>query len=218
MARTGTYRSIAAPAGGELKDRGSKFLAYAAPVQSEADVQAHLAAVRKLHNKARHHCYAYRLGTDGNSFRANDDGEPSGTAGRPILGQLDSFDVTDVCIVVVRYFGGTLLGASGLIRAYRGAAALALEDAEIVEHTVRATYRITFDYARTGALESGLDRIVAQRTGQRFGARGQIDIALPIAEAEATLHRLKAYLLGREPNNSDAIDDVPGVEIERMGE
>lgn len=214
MDRAASYQSIAAPSEGFLKDRGSKFHAYAAPVTSEEEVQAHLLAIRKLHSKARHHCYAYRLGTDGNTFRANDDGEPSGTAGRPILGQLDSFGVTDVCIVVVRYFGGTLLGASGLIQAYRGAAADALTQAEIVRHVVRDVYRISFDYALMSEMMRSLDRIDAQRVAQDFGERGQLDIALPIDRAEATLHELKAYLLGREPDNSAAIEVVPGVEIE----
>ena len=216
MDRAGSYRSIAHPVEGELKDRGSKFIAYAAPTATEAAVEAHLAAVRKLHNKARHHCYAYRLGTDGNTFRANDDGEPSGTAGRPILGQLDSFGITDVCVVVVRYFGGTLLGAGGLIQAYRGAAAAALGKAQLVEHTVKDTYRLDFDYALMGPMMSSLDRIAAERVGQHFGERGQVDIALPIAEAEQTLHRLKAYLLGRDPANSPTIEAVPGVVIERL--
>ena len=113
------YRSLAAPSTGEFKDRGSRFLAYAWPVRTEAEALEHLEALRKEHFKARHHCFAWRLGPDGTRFRANDDGEPSGTAGRPILGQIDSFNLTNVVIVVVRYFGGTLLGASGLIQAYR---------------------------------------------------------------------------------------------------
>lgn len=214
MPRAASYRSIAAPSEGFLKDRGSKFYAYAAPVADKAALEAHLSAVRQRHPKARHHCYAYRLGTDGNDYRANDDGEPSGTAGRPILGQLDSFGVTKVCVVVVRYFGGTLLGASGLIRAYRGAAADALRAADIVEHTVCAIYRISFDYTRMSAMMSALDRIGARRVDQDFGERGQVDVALPIDEAAATLHRLKAYLLGREPSDSAAIGEVDGVEIE----
>ena len=113
------YKTVAGPAHGEYKDRGSKFLAYAFPVYAEEEWQARLEEVRREHPKARHHCYAYRLGLDGNNFRANDDGEPSGTAGRPILGQIDSFELVNILVIVVRYFGGTLLGASGLINAYR---------------------------------------------------------------------------------------------------
>ena len=136
MKKTDKYQTIANPAEGFFKDRGSKFIAYAYPVDSESDWQERLAEVRQLHPKARHWCYAYRLGTDGNNFRANDDGEPSGTAGKPILGRIDSFELVNVMVVVVRYFGGTLLGASGLIHAYKEATADALKGAEIIEKTV----------------------------------------------------------------------------------
>ncbi|MDV7392848.1 YigZ family protein, partial [Arthrospira platensis SPKY1] len=118
-----TYRTLSGPSTGEFRDRGSKFLAYAFPVYTDEEIGLHLEEVRKLHPKARHHCYAYRLGLDGNHFRANDDGEPSGTAGRPILGQIDSFGLCNVLLVVTRYFGGTLLGTSGLINAYKLSAA-----------------------------------------------------------------------------------------------
>jgi len=130
------YQTIFESSIGEFKDRGSKFIAYAYPVYTEKDWQKHLEEVKKLHFKARHHCYAYRLGLDGNQFRANDDGEPSGTAGRPILGQIDSFGLTNVFVVVVRYFGGTKLGTSGLINAYRESTATAFRNAQIIEKTV----------------------------------------------------------------------------------
>ncbi|MEM6700850.1 MAG: YigZ family protein, partial [Bacteroidota bacterium] len=126
------YKTLAAPSTGEFKDRGSKFFAYAFPVETETEVATALEQVKKEHFKARHHCYAYRLGMDKNNFRANDDGEPSGMAGRPILGQIDSWELTDVFIVVVRYFGGTKLGTSGLINAYKKSAMDALEQAEII--------------------------------------------------------------------------------------
>ncbi|MCB0529283.1 MAG: YigZ family protein [Saprospiraceae bacterium] len=144
---TDAFRTIAAPSTGEFKDRGSKFIAYAWPVREEAEALAHLEALRKEHFKARHHCYAWRLGPDGTRFRANDDGEPGGTAGRPILGQIDAFGLTDVAIVVVRYFGGTLLGTSGLINAYREAAAEALRHAEVEEKIIQDVFAFDFDYA-----------------------------------------------------------------------
>ena len=128
-----TYHTLAAPAEAEFKDKGSRFIAYAYPVRSAEDVKNHVERQRQAHHKARHWCYAYRLGTDGLQFRANDDGEPSGSAGRPILGQIDSFAVTDTLIIVVRYFGGTLLGVPGLIHAYKTAAAEALKAAEVIE-------------------------------------------------------------------------------------
>ena len=141
-----TYKTIAQPAEALFKDKGSKFLAYAYPVQGEEQIREHIQHLKKEHHSARHHCYAWRLGADKTLSRANDDGEPSSTAGKPILGQIQSFDLTDVLIVVVRYFGGTLLGVSGLINAYRESARLVLQEAEIVEKLVEDTLIVTFDY------------------------------------------------------------------------
>lgn len=147
-----TYKTIAAPSEGIFKDRGSKFIAYAFPVTNEEAVKNHLAELRKEHFSARHHCYAFRLGPDKQHFRANDDGEPSGTAGKPILGQIQSNDLTNVLIVVVRYFGGTLLGVSGLIAAYRGAAADAVANANIIEKQVKEVYELHFPYDAMNAV------------------------------------------------------------------
>ena len=119
MNQVTTYRTLKSPIQAEFKDKGSRFLAFAYPVQTAEQVKKHVDDLRQEHHKARHWCYAYRLGVDGNQFRANDDGEPSGSAGRPILGQIDSFELTDVLVMVVRYFGGTLLGVPGLIHAYK---------------------------------------------------------------------------------------------------
>jgi uncharacterized YigZ family protein len=127
-----TYQTLAQPAIGEFRDRGSKFIAYAYNVYTDEQIKNHIARLWKEHPKACHICYAYRLGLDKNNFRANDDGEPSGTAGKPILGQIDSFQVTHVLVAVVRYFGGTLLGTSGLIQAYRAATQEALSQAHII--------------------------------------------------------------------------------------
>lgn len=160
------YQTIADEAYGEFKDRGSKFHAYAYPIETEEDVKDAIQSLKKEHPKARHHCYAYRIGLDGNSFRANDDGEPSGTAGRPILGQLDSFEITNTVVIVVRYFGGTKLGVPGLINAYKSAAADALEQAEIIEKTIQHFYTLTFEYAIMsdvmGALKKNDIKIVQQ--------------------------------------------------------
>lgn len=141
-----TYLTIDKASEGLFKDKGSKFLAYAFPVSNEEAVKIHLAELRKLHPSARHHCYAFRLGANKQAFRANDDGEPSNTAGKPILGQIQSKDLTNILIVVVRYFGGTLLGVSGLINAYKLAAADAITNAKIIERTVDEVYELTFDY------------------------------------------------------------------------
>ncbi|MBL0329149.1 MAG: YigZ family protein [Bacteroidetes bacterium] len=141
-----TYFTIKEPSEGLFKDRGSKFLGLAFPVSSEEEIKKHLADLKKLHPGANHHCYAFRLGADKQAYRANDDGEPSNTAGKPILGQIQSKDLTNILIVVVRYFGGTLLGVSGLINAYKLAALDAINNAQITEKTVNDYYSIRFDY------------------------------------------------------------------------
>ena len=141
-----TYKTLAEPSEGLYKEKGSKFLAFAFPVRTLDEVKAHLEQLRKDYFDARHHCYAYILGPRKDAFRANDDGEPSGTGGRPIHGQLLSADLTDTLIVVVRYFGGILLGASGLANAYKTAARDAIDHATIIEKTIDARYRLAFAY------------------------------------------------------------------------
>ena len=147
-----SYHTLAGPAEAIYKEKSSKFLAYAYPVESEEEIRTLLDALRKKYYDATHHCYAWRLGPHGEAFRANDDGEPSGTAGKPILGQLLSNDITDCLVVVVRYFGGTKLGVPGLIAAYRESAAEAIAAAEIVELTVDRTVRVDFPYVAMNAI------------------------------------------------------------------
>lgn len=142
-----TFKTIVKPSEGLFKDKGSKFLSYAFPVNSEDEIREIILSIRKEHHSARHHCYAWRLGADKLHFRINDDGEPSSTAGKPIFGQIQSFDLTNILIVVVRYFGGTLLGVSGLINAYRNAALDAISQAEIVEKLVEKWLLVEFDYS-----------------------------------------------------------------------
>ena len=163
-----TYKTIAKDSFGEFKDRGSKFLAYAFPAEDKTEVESALAQVRKLHPKARHHCYAYRLGLDKNNFRANDDGEPSGTAGRPILGQIDSAGLTNTIVIVVRYFGGTLLGASGLINAYKKSTAEALGQAQVVEKIVEEKFTLYFDYAHMSKVMNAISKPPFRIVEQRF--------------------------------------------------
>jgi uncharacterized YigZ family protein len=141
-----TYKTVSGKSEGLYKEKGSKFIALAYPVTSEDEVKVILASLRKEYHDARHHCYSYIIGFKGEHWRANDDGEPSGTAGRPIHGQIQSFNLTNTLIVVIRYFGGTKLGVSGLINAYKTSAADALNNAQIVVNTVKDIYRITFGY------------------------------------------------------------------------
>lgn len=140
------YQTIDNPSTGYFKDKGSKFFSYAFPVCSEEKVKEILLNLRKEHHSAKHHCYAWRIGTEEIAFRANDDGEPSSSAGKPILGQLLSFGVTNVLVVVVRYFGGTLLGVSGLINAYKQSAAHALNNSQIVSKFIEAKFQLNFTY------------------------------------------------------------------------
>ena len=141
-----TYKTISAPATGSYSEKRSKFLAYAFPVQTEAQVKERLTEIQKKHNDARHHCYAYILGPNKDAYRMNDNGEPSGTAGRPIHGQLMSKDLTNTLVIVVRYFGGLKLGVSGLQNAYKIAAKEALDAANIIEKTIDENYEVTFEY------------------------------------------------------------------------
>lgn len=141
-----TYKTIASHSEGTYRDKGSKFIAFAFPIKSDEDVKDILQKLRSEHPKARHFCWALRLSPDRSIFRIQDDGEPSGTAGRPILNTILSADLTNLLIVVVRYFGGTLLGVPGLINAYKTAAAEAIKESKIVEKTVNDIYEIRFDY------------------------------------------------------------------------
>ena len=182
-----TYQTIIAPIEAEFKDRGSRFTAFAYPVRSEEEVKRHVDALRQAHHKARHWCYAYRIGTDGNRFRANDDGEPSGSAGRPILGQIDSFGLTDVLVVVVRYFGGTLLGVPGLIHAYKTATAAAFQAAAIVEKNIEKTVCLRCDYPH---LNDAL-RIAKQHHAEVVAQDLQLDchltVRVPLADYAAAV-------------------------------
>lgn len=143
-----TFHTIRDPAEGIYKEKGSKFMAFAFPVRTEAEIKERLGNLKKEYHDARHHCHAWRLGTDMELFRSNDDGEPSGSAGPPILGQIRSKNLTNILVVVVRYFGGTLLGVGGLIQAYKSAAADALEHADIIREKVYSRWEVTFGYSR----------------------------------------------------------------------
>ena len=140
------YNTIDKEAFAEYKDRGSRFIAYVFPISAVEDFKKRLKAIKEEHAKAAHHCFAYRIGTDGNNFRVGDDGEPSGSAGKPILGQLDSKEVVNAAVVVVRYFGGTLLGVPGLINAYKTATSLALQLIPITQKPLLVNYELEFDY------------------------------------------------------------------------
>ena len=208
------YKTISSSSIGEFKDRGSKFFAYAFPAYSEEEWQSQLEEVKKEHFKARHHCYAFRLGMDKNNFRANDDGEPSGTAGRPILGQIDSFGLTNVFIVVVRYFGGTKLGTSGLINAYRTSAQVALTNADIIEKSLDDIFQITFDYALMSEVMNTLKKLDIEMVSQDFGNIGKIKIAIPKSDLEEKMILIKAGFAKVRVEEVADLEKIEGVEID----
>lgn len=211
---TDTYLTIASESTGEFRDRGSKFLAYAFPVHDEALIAAHLEELKKLHPKARHHCYAWRLGVDGLKFRANDDGEPSATAGRPILGQIDSFGLTNVLVVIVRYFGGTKLGVSGLINAYKLGAAAALEAAVVEERLLEAIYTVEFEYSLMSNVMNALKYHDIEIIKQEFTDKGYLQIAIRLSETEEKLMRMRAQIADVFVGEKEKWESIAGLEIE----
>lgn len=179
-----TYRTIIGSSEGLYKEKGSKFLAFAYHVESEDEVKARLGELRKKYYDARHHCYAYALGPKRSAFRMNDDGEPSGTGGKPIYGQLLSMDVTDTLIVVVRYFGGVLLGTSGLTNAYKTAAREALEAATIEERTVDDRYRVGFKYEQMNDVMRIVKDFGLTLTKQRFEMECEVEFSVRQSNSE----------------------------------
>lgn len=171
-----TYKTIKTPSEGLFKDRGSKFFAFVYPIEQESEVKALLEPLKKEHFKAVHHCYAWRLGLDRTNFRVNDDGEPSGTAGKPILNVLLSKDITNILVVVVRYFGGTLLGVPGLINAYKSATEEALNEAEILEKTVNEVYAVSFEYIRMNEVMKVIKEFDLKIRNQTFDNQCVIEI------------------------------------------
>lgn len=178
-----TYRTLGGPAEGLYKEKGSKFLAFAYPVRTADEVKTHLDRLRKEYFDARHHCYAYILGPTKDAWRANDDGEPSGTGGRPIYGQLLSADLTDTLIVVVRYFGGVLLGASGLANAYKTAARDAIDHATIVEKTINVRYRLFFEYAAMNDVMRIVKDFGLKPESQSFDLDCRLDLSVRQSES-----------------------------------
>jgi len=163
-----TYRTISGNAESLFKDKGSKFLSYAFSIRNENEAKLHLAGLRELHPRAVHHCYAYRLGLDRMSYRMSDDGEPSGTAGRPILNTLYSRDITNILVVVIRYFGGTLLSVPGLINAYKTATELALDEAEIITSHLFQNYQLVFSYIQMNEVMRIVKEMELPVTEQHF--------------------------------------------------
>lgn len=186
-----TYRTIEALAQGLYKEKGSKFLAYAYPIRTEDEVKEYVQKLKKEYFDARHHCYAYRLGGKGEQLRANDDGEPSGTAGKPILGQLLSHELTNVLVVVIRYFGGIKLGTSGLIYAYKAATADAIANAKIVERTIDTHLAISFGYTAI----NDVMRILKEEEPDILSQQLEMTCLINLAIRKSKYNKLKERLL-----------------------
>jgi uncharacterized YigZ family protein len=192
------YYTIEKPSIAEFKDRGSKFTGYAFPIETVEDFKVRLQELKKEHPKATHHCFAYRIGLDGNTFRVSDDGEPSGTAGKPILGQIDSKSLTNVAVFVVRYFGGTMLGVPGLINAYKTATVLALQLTPIVQKAVEVNYTLRFDYTQMNPVMMVVKQSNCTIISQEIQLFCQMKIGIP-------KNRLQEVL--------DKLHDMQGVEL-----
>ena len=196
-----SYKSIAAESRGLFKDNGSRFIAHAYPVETEDEIKEIVAALKKEYYDARHHVYAYRLGYLGDKFRANDDGEPSGSSGRPVLGQIDSNELSDILVVVVRYFGGIKLGIPGLIRAYKTATADAIANAEIVEKIASKMYRVHFGYMSMNSVMKVFKDMGLEQKNQQFDMECSMDTSVRLSQVDTFLER---------------ISDVEGCNVEEL--
>lgn len=184
-----SYKTINSPSQGLYKEKGSRFIAFAYPVSDQEAIKPIIDMIRKEHHEARHHSYAYMLGQERINWRTNDDGEPSGTAGRPILGQINSFGLTNILIIVSRYFGGALLGVSGLINAYRSAAASALQNAEIIDCTLQEFYEITYPFISMNDVMKILKEEMIGQADQSFDLECRIKVNFRASARERILTR-----------------------------
>ena len=185
-----SYRSIAEESRGLFKDNGSRFIAHAYPVETEEEVKEIVAALKKEYYDARHHVYAYRLGYKGDKFRANDDGEPSGSSGRPVLGQIDSNGLSDILVVVVRYFGGIKLGIPGLIRAYKSSTADAIANAQIIEKIASRRFRIHFGYMSMNSVMKVMKDMGLEQKNQKFDMECSIETNVRLSLVAGFLERM----------------------------
>ena len=186
-----SYKIVTTKGGGLYKEKGSKFIAEAFPVHSEAEVKEHVAEIRKKYFDAKHHCYAFMIGPDKACYRSSDDGEPSGTAGKPILNQILSKDVTNVCVVVTRYFGGQLLGVPGLINAYKTSAREALDNCTIVEKTIDEVYSLEFDYPLLNEVMRILKDENLEQQNPKFELRCYLEISIRQSDSDRIVEKLK---------------------------
>lgn len=192
------YLTIENPADAEFKERGSRFIAYAFPVTDTGSFKKRLQLIKKEHSKATHHCFAYRIGVDGNNFRVSDDGEPAGTAGKPILGQIDTRSLVDTAVIVVRYFGGTLLGVPGLINAYKTVTAYALQLTPVTKKQIESIHLIEFDYTRMNDVMTVIKDSNCTIIEKKLELFSKVKIGIPKKSLIETLN---------------SFNEIPGLEI-----
>lgn len=188
------FKTISKPSKGDLfKDKNSKFYGFAFPISNEAHVKTHLENLKKEHYSARHWCYAYQIGTETIKYRVNDDGEPNNSAGLPIYGQIQSFEVTNILIIVIRYYGGVKLGVGGLINAYRTGAQLALESAEIIERTINKVYQLKFEYKNLSKVMRLLKENKTEIINQRLEHNCLLEISVRKSNSFKVFELFKAF-------------------------
>jgi len=203
MKQVTSYKTIESKSEGFFKDRGSKFYSFAYPVANEEETENYREKLRKAYHDARHHVYAFRLGRNGETYRASDDGEPSNSSGPPVLGQIKSAELTYVLVVVIRYFGGTKLGVPGLINAYKTAAEDALNNANIITKKIKTKVKLYYDYEYTNSVMSFLHSEPIEILDQKFEASCEITAALPVNQTEKILQKL---------------DNIKGIKYKRLEE
>lgn len=207
------YKTIKNSTEGEYKEKGSKFIAYAFEINSEQEFKAVLEDIKKQHFKARHHCYAYAIGPEHEKYRYNDDGEPSGTAGLPIYNQIKSLGLTNIAIIVVRYFGGTKLGVPGLIRAYKSATKEALENATVITKYINDRVSIEYDYNMTGDIMKVINNSEANIVETIFDNNPQLIVEIRSSKTNEFIKNIYASLLNRNISDIKGDEHIEGMEI-----
>lgn len=211
-----TFITLLSESIAEYKEKGSKFIAFAFPVSDVKQFESRLEELKKEHNKSRHHCYAYKLGLTQDIYRINDDGEPSGTAGKPIFGQIESFGLTDVGIIVVRYFGGILLGTSGLINAYRETTRLALERSVRIEKMITQKYKISFDYIKMGDVMSALEKMNQPLLETNFEETAHIITEIRLSEEVDFIIQFKSLAGNLYKEEVDESTELENITIKKI--
>ena len=209
-----SYRTIAAPTTGDYKEKGSKFIAYAFEIDSEYEFKNRLEEVKKEHFKARHHCYAYAIGTSRENYRYNDDGEPGGTAGLPIFNQIKSFELTNIGIIVVRYFGGTKLGVPGLIRAYKSSTKDALESSEIIVRLIVDKVKIEYDYTFMGNIMRITNHFDVKILENTFNTLPGLIIEIRKSKTDELIKSIYSAILNRDIKDIKNDEKIDGLKIE----